>query len=110
MIDKNNIQSKDVLEELNKDMIKAFGPLLKLDDPNRNMTIFSQKAIDITNKYLSSLEQPIMVETEYGVCPLLNPRAESFFCNSRNNLIGIDICGNIPAQNIIMEFKLDDTK
>jgi len=103
----NNIDNEEVLKNI-KEKITCSSVLMKFDSPSRNMRTYSQEVVNLTNKHLSSLDKPIMIETENGeVYPLLSPRAE--YNGFKDNKLMLSIVGDLQMQtSTILEFKLDE--
>lgn len=103
----NNIDNEEVLKNI-KEKITCSSVLMKFDSPSRNMRTYSQEVVNLTNKHLSSLDKPIMVETENGeVYPLLSPRAE--YNGFKDNKLMLSIVGDLQMQtSTILELKLDE--
>ena len=102
-----SIDNEEVLRDI-KEKIACSSKLIKFDSQSRNMRTYSQEVIDLANKQLSSLDKPIMVETENGeVYPLLSPRAE--YNGFKDNKLMLSIVGDLQMQtSTILEFKLDE--
>lgn len=103
----NNIDNEEVLKNI-KEKITCSSVLMKFDSPSRNMRTYSQEVVNLANKHLSSLDKPIMVETENGeVYPLLSPRAE--YNGFKDNKLMLSIVGDLQMQtSTILELKLDE--
>ena len=102
----NNIDNEEVLKNI-KEKITCSSVLMKFDSPSRNMRTYSQEVVNLTNKHLSSLDKPIMVETENGqVYPLLSPRAE--YNGFKDNKLMFSIIGDLQITSTILELKLDE--
>lgn len=102
-----NIDNEEVLRDI-KEKIACSSKLIKFDSQSRNMRTYSQEVIDLANKQLSSLDKPIMVETENGeVYPLLSPRVE--YNGFEDNKLMLSIIGDLQIQtSTILELKIDE--